>query len=61
MKNIYLFAVLSSISLALHSQNTVADSLFGSNGQLNIDVSFEGVEYGSAFLTQSDGKILYVA
>lgn len=59
MKNIYLLAVLSSISLALNSQNTVADSLFGNNAQLNIDVSPEGAEYGGVFLNQPDGKILY--
>lgn len=59
MKNIYLFAVLLSISLALNSQNTVADSLFGSNSNLVIDVSSEGSEYGGVFLAQPDGKIIY--
>ena len=59
MKNIYLFAMLSSISLALNSQNTVADSLFGSNSNLVVDVSLEGTESGGVFLQQQDGKILY--
>jgi uncharacterized delta-60 repeat protein len=59
MKYIYLFAVLSSISLALNSQNTVADSLFGSNSNLVVDVSLEGTESGGVFLQQQDGKILY--
>ena len=59
MKNIYLLAFLSCISLALYSQNTVADSLFGNNAQLNIDVSPEGSENGGVFLNQPDGKILY--
>ena len=36
MKNIYVFVVLSSISLALNSQNNVADSLFGENDQLKM-------------------------
>jgi uncharacterized delta-60 repeat protein len=58
MKNTYLFFVLSSISLALNSQNEIPDSLFGSNSNLVVDVS-EGSEYGGNFLTQPDGKILY--
>ena len=59
MKNTYLFFVLSSISLALNSQNEIPDSLFGSNSNLVVDVSSEGSEYGGTFLTQADGKILY--
>jgi uncharacterized delta-60 repeat protein len=59
MKNTYLFFVLSSISLALNSQNEIPDSLFGLNSNLVVDVSSEGSEYGGTFLTQPDGKILY--
>lgn len=58
MKNIYLIALLTSISLAQNAQNTIADSLFGVNSKLIVDVS-EGAEYGGTFLTQPDGKILY--
>ncbi len=59
MKNIYIFCLASTLSITLSAQNEVADSLFGENAQLNIDVSSEGSEYGGVFLAQPDGKIIY--
>lgn len=59
MKSIYILCIASTLSLTLSAQNEVADSLFGNNAQLNVDVSSEGTENGGVFLQQQDGKILY--
>ena len=59
MKSIYILCIASTLSLTLSAQNEVADSLFGNNAQLNVDVSSEGSEYGGVFLHHQDGKILY--
>jgi hypothetical protein len=49
IKNIYNLFIASIISLTLSAQNELADSLFGENAQLNINVSFEGSEKNEIF------------